>query len=350
MKINHVILTGGVGSRLWPLSRQSRPKQYLPIFTEDESSRDHSSSNEKGKNSGQSLFELAVNRNSSFADQLIVVGNKGNRDLSEADLKKLNISDYIDIIEATPRNTAPAIAFAAFSARPEDILLVTPADHIIKEGPDYDKAVQTAIELATEDHIVTFGIKPTRPETGYGYIEYNEKEVLSFREKPDSETAEEFLRSGNFLWNSGMFCFKAGVFLSELQKHQPEVYKKSLIAWTQRENGALELKSSLEIPSISVDYAVMEKSDKIKVVPSGFNWSDMGSFEAVYDYLKANGQPVDEFGNMQIGSKKHVSFVGLSNCIFVSTEDANLILSKAASQNVKELYQELEKNNIELVK
>lgn len=330
-KILHVILTGGVGSRLWPLSRQSRPKQYLDIF------------------SNHSLFELAVKRNAAFSDGLIVVGNQGNRQLSEVGLQKLGITEYTDIVEATPRNTAPAIAFAAFAAQPEDILLVTPADHIIKEGPEYSIAVQQAIELAKEDNIVTFGIQPTKPETGFGYIEFRENEVLSFREKPDLKTATNFLETGNFLWNSGMFCFKARVFLEEVKKHTPEVYLKSREAFDLAEKGKLGEEPSLQIPSISVDYAVMEKSDRIKVVPSSFDWSDMGSFEAVYDYLKEQGQSVDEYGNMQIGNKKHTFFVGLTNCILVSTEDANLVLSKTASQGVKKVYEELEKNNIQLV-
>ncbi|MDT0647419.1 sugar phosphate nucleotidyltransferase [Zunongwangia sp. F260] len=330
--IFHVLLTGGVGSRLWPLSRQSRPKQYLEIFSQ------------------HSLFELAVQRNASFVNDLIVVGNKGNRNLSETTLSKIGISDYVNIVEATPRNTAPAIAFAAFAAQPEDILLVTPADHIIKEGREYDGAVQKAIKLAQENNIVTFGIEPTRPETGYGYIEFEGEEVISFREKPNEDTAKDFLKRRSFLWNSGMFCFKAGIFLEELQNYSPEVYKRSLAAWKKSANGELETESSLDIPSISVDYAVMERSNRIKVVRSDFQWSDMGSFEAVYDYLKEQGQPVDKFGNMQIGSDKHVSFVGLTNCILVSTDDAYLVLSKAASQEVKELYQELEKKNIELVR
>ena len=131
---------------------------------------------------------------------------------------------YSNIIEATPRNTAPAIAFAAFAAHPEDILLVTPADHIIKEGEAYTVAVENAIQLAKEGNIVTFGIKPEKPETGYGYIEHNGEDVIAFREKPDLETAKQFLAAGNFLWNSGMFCFKAGVFLEELKKYEPEVF------------------------------------------------------------------------------------------------------------------------------
>ena len=331
-KIHHVLLTGGVGSRLWPLSRQSRPKQYLNIFS-----------------NSKSLFELAVERNAPLTDNLIVVGNRGNRELSEASLEKFGVTDYVDVVEATPRNTAPAIAFASFAAQPEDILLVTPADHIIKEGADYSNAVKRAIGLAKQNNIVTFGITPTRPEIGYGYIEHEQEEVLSFREKPNEARAKDFIEKGSFLWNSGMFAFKAGIFLKELEEFAPNVFEDALAAWNEAENGKLELLSSLEIPSVSVDYAVMEKSSKIKVVPSSFGWSDMGSFEAVYDYLKEEGQPVDKFGNMQIGSSKHVSFVGLTNCILVSTDDATLVLSKAASQGVKELYQELEKNNLQLV-
>ena len=328
--INHVLLTGGVGSRLWPLSRKSKPKQYLEIFSEN------------------SLFELAVKRNLQFCDEIFVVGNKGNRHLSEASLKKTGIADYIDIVEATPRNTAPAIAFASFAARKEDVLLVTPADHIIQEGAEYTIAVQKAIALAQRDNIVTFGIQPTKPETGYGYIEYKDETVLSFREKPNEETAKDFLKQGNFLWNSGMFCFKAGVFLQELKKYKPKVYEESLAAWQKSEEGHLEEETSLQIPAISIDYAVMEKSDKIKVVPSNFEWSDMGSFEAVYDYLKEQGHPVDEYGNMQIGSASPVFFTGLRDSILVTTKDALLVLQKESSQKVKELYQELEKNQTEL--
>jgi len=278
-----------------------------------------------------------------------VVGNSENDHLSVEALEKLNIKEYKNIIEATPRNTAPAIAFAAFAAQAEDILLVTPADHIIENGEEYKKAIGNAVQLAAENFLVTFGIQPTKPETGYGYIEFKEDKVLSFREKPDKETAEKFLKTGNFLWNSGMFCFKAGIYLEELKKYSPEVYQKSLQAWEKAENGTLELETSLQIPAISVDYAVMEKSDKIKVVKADFQWSDMGSFEAVYDYLKEQGQPVDENGNMQISTKKFTAFAGLQNCILVETEDANLVLAKESSQDVKQIYQELEQNNSTLI-
>ncbi len=292
---------------------------------------------------------MAVERNAPLTDQLIVVGNQGNRQLSEASLQKIGIEDYVDIVEATPRNTAPAIALAAFAAEPEDILLVTPADHIIKEGPEYTVAVQQAINLAEEGNIVTFGIQPSRPETGYGYIEFEGNDVICFREKPNTETAKDFIAKGTFLWNSGMFCFKARVFLEELQKYSPQVYTKSLSTWEKAQNGRLETLSSLEIPSISVDYAVMEKSEKMKVVSSNFKWSDMGSFEAIYDYLREQGHPVDLEGNMVIGCEKFTAFVGMKNSILVCTEDANLVLQKEVSQDVKNIYQKLEQEQSLLI-
>ena len=327
----HVILTGGVGSRLWPLSRKSQPKQYLELFKND------------------SLFELAIKRNQKFSDGLIVVGNKDNRSLSISSLNKLGINSYHEIVEATPRNTAPAIAFAAFQVKPEDILVVTPADHIIKADKNYDHAVSKAIKLAQEGNIVTFGVTPTRPETGYGYIESEGQNVVSFREKPNLETAKDFLHKGNFLWNSGMFCFKAGVFLSELEKYEQKVFRASKKAFEKSEEGRLDESLSMEIPSISVDYAVMERSELIKVVNADFEWSDMGSFEAVYDYFVESGYPVDQDGNMVIGCDKFTAFVGLKNTIFVNTNDAILVLSKEASQDVKGVYQQLIDENSPLI-
>ena len=328
--ITHVILTGGVGSRLWPLSRKSQPKQYLDIFD------------------GKSLFEMTVNRNRNIANKVMVVGNRDNCHLSKQVLEKSNTS-YIDITEATPRNTAAAIAFAAFASAADEVLIVTPSDHIIDDMVAYEAAIQEAIEKATAGAIVTFGIVPTKPETGYGYIERNGDNVLSFREKPNQITAMNFIDKGNFLWNSGMFCFKAGVFLEELKYYSPEVYEKSKLAWEKNTNGNLDFELSMAIPSISIDYAVMEKSKKIKVVASQFAWSDLGSFESVYDYLLTIGHPVDENGNMVIGTSNYTAFVGLRNTIFVHTETANLILKKDKSQDVKSVYNKLEKMNSDLL-
>jgi mannose-1-phosphate guanylyltransferase len=324
--ITHVILTGGVGSRLWPLSRKSQPKQYLDIFD------------------GKSLFEMTVERNRNLADTIMVVGNIDNCHLSRKVMEKSN-TPYIDIIESTPRNTAAAIAFAAFASEPNAVLIVTPSDHIIDKMEDYEAAIQEAIDKASKGFIVTFGIIPSKPETGYGYIERKGDDVLSFREKPNQVTATDFIAKGNFLWNSGMFCFKAAVFLEELKAFNPEVYEKAKKTWDANTNGTLDLDLSLEIPSISIDYAVMERSKKIKVVSSTFGWSDLGSFESVYDYLVAIGHPIDKNGNMVIGTNNYTAFVGLKNCIFVYTETANLILQKESSQDVKSVYNELERKN-----
>lgn len=328
--ITHVILTGGIGSRLWPLSRKSQPKQYLDLFE------------------GKSLFEMTVERNRNVANQIMVVGNLENRHLSKKVLSKLGTS-YVDIVESTPRNTAAAIAFAAFASDPEDILIITPSDHIIEDMEEYEAAISEAVEKASKGFIVTFGIIPTKPETGYGYIERKGDDVLSFREKPNLITAREFIAKGNFLWNSGMFCFKAGVLLEELKSFAPEVYEKSKIAWQNNTNGNLDISLSLDIPSISIDYAVMERSKKIKVVPSKFKWSDLGSFESVYDYLVAKAHPVDINGNMVIGTSIYTAFVGMKNTIFIHTDTANLILQKEHSQDVKNVYNELEQENPDLL-
>lgn len=328
--ITHVILTGGVGSRLWPLSRKSQPKQYLDIFD------------------GKSLFEMTVDRNRNIADQVMVVGNIDNCHLSKNVLEKSN-TQYVDIIESTPRNTAAAIAFAAFASQPDDILIVTPSDHIIGKMECYEEAIHEAVEKAANGYIVTFGIVPTKPETGYGYIERKGDNVVSFREKPNQVSARDFIAKGNFLWNSGMFCFKAGVLLDELKMYAPEVYEKSKLAWENNTNGHLDLKLSMDIPSISIDYAVMERSKKIKVVSSQFDWSDLGSFESVYDYLVSTGHPVDKNGNMVIGTDNYTAFIGLKNTIFVYTDTANLILQKDNSQDVKNVYNQLERENSDLL-
>lgn len=326
-----MILSGGVGSRLWPLSRKTRPKQYLPIFE------------------GHTLFQKTAIRNKGFCDQVTVVGNCDNYELSRTDLENAGIESYGEIIEACPRNTAAAIAFAAFQADPDDILFVTPSDHLIQAEDLYGAAVSRAIQLASDGFIVTFGLKPTKPETGFGYIEADGEEVKSFREKPDLKTAQSFLEQGNFYWNSGMFCFKASVYLEELQNFEPEVFQASRKAYESAAEGKLDFGLSMQIPSISVDYAVMERTKKIKVVPSLFQWSDMGSFESIYEYLEETGHPKDGLGNMVIGTKIHTEFTGLSNTILIQTADAILVLRKENAQDVKKVYERLERDKPELV-
>ncbi len=228
------VLSGGVGSRLWPLSRKSCPKQYLNIFNK------------------KSLFQLALERNSGISDNFVIIGNKSNFHLSENILNETQNITYSQIIEAIPKNTAAAIAFAAFSCLKEDYLLVTPSDHVIEDVEGYTLAVEQAIHLASQDYLVTFGVSPVKPDTGYGYIESKGNNVISFREKPDKDTAERFLKAGNFYWNSGMFCFKASVMLEELKKFEPEIYTASLTAWNNAQNGELLLEDMQKIPSKSI--------------------------------------------------------------------------------------------------
>lgn len=326
MKTINVILSGGVGSRLWPLSRKTRPKQYLPLLD------------------GKSLFQLSVERNLPFCNELLVVGGIDNYQLSREILSKSEVKQYTEIVEACPRNTAAAIAFAAFQAGSKDILLVTPSDHLIKDGHLYAEAIEAAVSLAEKGNIVTFGLQPKSPETGFGYIEYNGNVVISFREKPSRELAETFVNSGRFLWNSGMFCFQAGVFLGELEKYEPEVFIASRSVFENKNDIYLDENLSLKIPSISVDYAVMERTDRIKVIPSFFDWSDMGSFLAMYDSIM-DSDPRKSGSNLALNSDKLVEFVGVENIILVETDDVILVLNKDNAQDVKRVYERLEKEN-----
>lgn len=321
--VTHVVLTGGIGSRLWPLSRKTLPKQYLELFD------------------GESLFEKTVVRNQNVSNKMIVVGNIENYKMSNAIMSKFD-KPFTHIVEAVPRNTAAAIAFAAFASKPEDVLLITPSDHIIEGSDEYSTALKQAIDLANKDYLVTFGIKPTKPETGYGYIEFENENVIAFHEKPNLETAKTYLKRGNYFWNSGLFCFKAGKFLEELKKQEPEVYKTSKTAWEANKDGFLDYNLSLKIPSISIDYAVMERSKDIKVVAANFEWSDLGSFESVYDYLVQKGHPIDDNRNIVIGTSMHTTFIGVKNCILIYTTDALMVLQKENSQEVKQVYQQLE--------
>ena len=333
MSVIHVILSGGVGSRLWPVSRKSMPKQYIPMFGD------------------KSLFQLTAERNKHLVDNTVIVGNKDNYLLSQADLIRAGVHQYVEIIEAAPRNTAAAIAFAAFDCKPGDILLVTPSDHIITNEEAYATAIKESVNLASQGYLVTFGIAPSKPETGYGYIEHQGNEVIAFREKPDLSTAALFIEQGNFLWNSGMFCFQAGLFLEELKAFEPEIYETSLTTWKNRNNAFLPETETMLIPSKSIDYAVMERSERIKVVQATFGWSDLGSFESIWEHWEQEGE-IHHFkqNNCVVGSTKHVEFLGVSNLLIVETPDAILVLDISNSQDVKKIYERLEKEIPELVR
>lgn len=331
-RIVHVILSGGVGSRLWPISRKSMPKQYIPLFGD------------------KSLFQLTAERNKNLADRVLVVGSKDNYLLSRGDLVRAGALEYDEIIEAAPRNTAAAIAFAALASNPDDILLVTPSDHIITDESEYSASVAESILLAADGNLVTFGITPSKPETGYGYIEFSGTKVLSFREKPDQETASRFIDSGNFLWNSGMFCFQAGTYLAELARFEPELFETSSRTFAAATSAFLPEQETMQIPSKSIDYAVMERSEKIRVVKANFGWSDLGSFEAIWEHWADSGENHRFINNnCVVGSTKHVEFLGIDNIVLVETKDAILVLAKHSSQAVKQIYERLEKDKPELV-
>ena len=329
--IYNVVLCGGVGSRLWPLSRKSFPKQYLKLFGD------------------KSLFQLTIQRNANYVDGLITVGNQLNNELATKQLDEIGEVVSIAIVESIARNTAPAIAFAAFALEDEDVIFVTPSDHLIDDNDDYSIAVNKAIDLAKSGNIVTFGIKPNKPETGFGYIHFNDNDVLAFVEKPNIETAKTFLESGQYLWNSGMFCFKVSSFLNEFKKHAPTMYEESLLAFKNSTNGIMPLAECEKINGNSIDYTIMEKTDKAKVVPANINWSDLGSFSALWDYYELNNPEKFINGNLVINPVKHFEIEGLNNLIIVNTEDAFLIIPREKAQDVKNVYNRIENSHTALL-
>lgn len=312
----NIILCGGSGTRLWPISRTLLPKQFVKLFDD------------------KSLFQLTVERNGSMCDSQMIVSNVEQYFLALDQLEELEKTNSRYLLEPVGRNTAPAIALACMALEPDEIVLVTPSDHLIKDQSAYRNVLTRAKELAQSNYLVTFGITPTFPETGFGYIEADGEDVRAFHEKPDTKTAEAYLKAGNYYWNSGMFCFKAGVFLSELQKYAPQVHEACKHAYEgSSHDGMIRIKHDdmLAIPEDSIDYAVMEKSDKVKVVPSPIGWSDVGSFDALAEEL-----PNDQKNNF-ILSDKTVSLIDVEDLIIVDTDDALLISKKGSSQKVKEI-------------
>ncbi len=334
--IINVILSGGSGTRLWPLSRKTNPKQFIKMIN------------------GRSLFQHTLERNSMIADEFSIITNLQQYALASEQAQELDITIQNKVLESVGRNTAPAIAMACLKTHPDNILFVTPSDHMIKDLEVYKKNLNRAIELAGQGFLVTFGIKPTHPETGFGYIEHIEEEVLSFREKPDLKTALKFVEEKRFLWNSGMFCFKANVFLSELKKFRPDILEACEEAISEETNDdIIPLETMLNIPEESVDYAIFEKSDKIKVIPSDFYWTDLGTFDALINFnqnqefdidnlTKVEGISVEEthyFGN------KKVYGLGISNLVIVDTNDSIVILSKEKIRDIKKLNELIEEKD-----
>lgn len=343
--MTNIILCGGSGTRLWPISRTLMPKQFVKLFDE------------------KSLFQLTVERNSLTCKRQLIVSNAEQYFLAVDQLEELekNNNDYL--LEPVGRNTAPAIALACMALSPDELVLVTPSDHLIKNESEYAKVLQKAQELASQNYLVTFGIKPTFAETGFGYIEEdlnNRLHVRAFHEKPTLQIAQDYLKAGNYYWNSGMFCFKAGVFLEELQKYSPAIYEASLQAFHNASKSELiriKHEDMIAIPEDSIDYAVMEKSDKVKVIPSDIAWSDVGSFDALFDELpkdengntqNKNHISIDSKNNLVYGNERKIATVDIEDCIIVDTGDALLISKKGSSQKVKNVVAKLKEQNSEL--
>ena len=331
----NIILCGGNGTRLWPISRTLMPKQFVKLFND------------------KSLFQLTVERNKNVCREQFIVSNAEQYFLAVDQLEELQCSNSEFLLEPVGRNTAPAIALACFALDPEEVVLVSPSDHLIKDEDAYAKVLQEAKQLAEDNNLVTFGITPTFAETGFGYIESNGNDVKAFHEKPDAKVAQKYVEAGNFYWNSGMFCFKAGVFLDELQKYAPEIYEASKIAF----EGALKdgmyriaHDDMANIPEESIDYAVMEKSDRVKVVASNIGWSDLGSFDALAEEFETDedGNTKDENllavnskNNFIYSSDRLIATVDIDDLIVVDTPDALLISKKGNSQKIKEIVKEL---------
>ncbi len=345
MKLIPTILCGGAGSRLWPVSRETHPKPFMRLAD------------------GQSLLQKAFIRGAALpmASEVVTVTNRELFFKTKDEYQDVNTRQLATsfILEPFGRNTAAAIAAAALHVSKthgdEALMLVLAADHLIANQPAFAVAVAQACELAQAGSLVTFGIEPNAPDTGFGYIQAAENRVLRFVEKPNLELAREYLASGDYLWNSGMFCFSAGSILRELELHNPEVLHA-----TQR---CLELSSVSEsastaqielyaeafakVPDISIDYAVMEKSKNVAVVPCNIGWSDIGSWSAVSELSQAdeNGNRVEgdallhDSTNCYIQSNgRMVGAVGVDNLMIIDTPDALLVANRNHSQDVKHIY------------
>ncbi|MDY6284501.1 MAG: mannose-1-phosphate guanylyltransferase/mannose-6-phosphate isomerase [Hallerella sp.] len=334
----NLILCGGCGTRLWPVSRTLMPKQFAKLFD------------------GSSLFQGTVLTNSVACESQYVISNAEQYFLAKDQLSELAEcgNDPHFMLEPVGRNTAPAIALACLSLDPNTVVLVSPSDHVIRKKDAYLKVLEKAEKLAEAGALVTFGITPTSPETGYGYIEADGENVKRFVEKPNLEKAKEYLQSGNFYWNSGIFCFKVSTFLSELEKYAPDMFIacKKALANAKKENELLRVNydDMMEIPANSIDYAVMEKSKKVKVVPSDIGWSDLGSFDALYgeyphdeagNNVNPKHIPVGTTNSLVIGQQRMVATIDLDKMLVVDTPDALLVAPLASSQKVKAVVEKL---------
>ena len=346
--IQPVILAGGTGSRLWPLSREMYPKQLLSLTDQT------------------SLLQTTVTRVSAIKGMLapIIVVGEEHRFITKSQIDELGIGDdYTILLEPVGRNTAPAISgavqyIANMQGHTDQVILVLPADHLVRDVDAFEGAVQESAQRAAEGAVVTFGIKPERAETGYGYIECGDDgKVKSFREKPPFEVAEKYLAEGNYYWNSGMFAFTAETFIEEMKLHAPAILDCMVeaVARGRRDDrffrfGLDEMESCSED---SIDYALMEKTDRAVVVTANLGWSDIGSWQALYEVLgkDADGNVcqgdvlLEDTRNSLIRSENMlVAAVGLQDTLVIQTSDALLVAPLSRSQDVKTIVATLKKD------
>jgi mannose-1-phosphate guanylyltransferase / mannose-6-phosphate isomerase len=343
-----VILSGGAGTRLWPVSREALPKPFIKLPD------------------GESLLVKTLLRATALPDVtgVLTVTNRDHYFLTrdEYDLEReLPPLDYL--LEPFGRNTAPAIAAAALHIAAhhglDAIMLVLPADHLISDQAAFVTAVTNARQLAGENWLVTFGVKPTAPETGFGYIEAGVKvgagyTAARFVEKPTREKAAEYLASGNFTWNAGIFCFSAGTLIDALKTHSPTLLAAVEVALAAtdfaKQPPVLAAEPFGGVPDISIDYAVMEKADKVAVVPAGFDWSDIGSWNALAELTSADTRGnriigeavlVDATNCFVQGGERIIAAIGVENLLVIDTADALLIADRNRAQDVKSVVQQL---------
>ena len=319
------------------------PKQFIKLFDD------------------RSLFQLTALRNSEICDNTFVITNIDHYYLAIDQIENLNITNFKYLLEPVGRNTAPAITLACLALDPNEIVLVTPSDHLIKDIKAYYTSVKAAKELAEQNFLVTFGIKPRSPETGFGYIESRNGDVKAFYEKPDYERAVKFLKDQNFYWNSGMFVFKAGVFLDQMKIFAPEILEACKVAFDNAKKDEFDIKIDTtdmqNIPQNSIDYAVMEKSGIVKMVALDAPWSDLGSFDSLDEQLPKdiNGNTINSdllqinsHNNLVLSSGKKIALIDVDDLTVVDTKDALLISKKSSSQKVKNVVEILKEESSEL--
>jgi mannose-1-phosphate guanylyltransferase len=312
----------------------------------------------------RSLFQNTVRRNLELCQERIIISNQEQYFLTLDQLEELQVKSSRYLLEPVAKNTAPAIALACLALDPEALVLVTPSDHLIQDQESYEKAVQKAEILAADGYLVTFGITPTGPVTSYGYIESAGDDVISFKEKPDYTTAQRYLEEGNYHWNSGMFCFQVGTFLEELEKYSREIFiksKEAISGLAKQEIVRVSTAGMSAIPKDSIDYAVLEKSTRVKVVPADIGWNDLGSFSSLYDELPKNQngnalgensktEPIciDSTNNLILGSNRQIATIDLEDMAIIDTPDALMISPRKSTQKIRQVVQLLKEKGSEL--